>query len=109
MSDFGLGISIGLGVASLLAAFWAIRISLKGNSLLLTLAKSIQTMEVRNKRRKNVVSETTKLREIALKEQSEQRKAVELELKKQQQDWRKKKDVAKLIKWFIDNLEDDDE
>ena len=111
MTDFGFDITIFISIASLIVAIWAIRISLKGNSLLVTLTKSIQTMEARNKRKnvkKGNVSEATKQRELQIKEQTEQRRSVELELKKQQQEWRKRKDVAKLIKWFLDNLGDEE-
>ncbi|MHB8552463.1 MAG: hypothetical protein ACYDAO_02605 [Thermoplasmataceae archaeon] len=101
-----------LSLSSLFLALWAIKIALKGNSLLMTLTKSIQEIESisRSKRAtKSVVSESTKQKELQLREQKEQRKALELELRKQQQDWKRKKDVTKLIGWFLERLESDDE
>ncbi|MEM0135320.1 MAG: hypothetical protein QXU18_08875 [Thermoplasmatales archaeon] len=64
---------------------------------------------IKNKNGDNNTAETTKQKEFRLKEQIEQRKALELELKKQQQEWRKKKDIAKLIKWFLDSIESDED
>ena len=96
-------------IVSLVIALWAVKISLKGNSLLMTMTKSIQAIESKSraKRGDNKVSESTKQREIRLKEQAEQRKTLELELKQKQQEWKKKKDVANLIRWFLDRLEND--
>ena len=105
-------LTLSISIISLGVALWAVKISLKGNSLLVTLTKSIQSIESRNRARKsgtNKVSEITKQKEIQLKEQAEQRKALELELKRQQQEWKKKKDVAKLIGWFLDRLESDED
>ena len=101
-----------LSIISLAMTLWAIRFSLKGNALLLVLTKSIQTIETRSRAKRNGSSktlETTKQKEIQLKEQTEQRKALELELKRQQQEWKKKKDVANLVKWFLDRLENDED
>ena len=96
-------------IVSLVIALWAVKISLKGNSLLMTMTKSIQAIESKSraKRRDDKASESTKQREIRLKEQAEQRKTLELELKQKQQEWKKKKDVANLIRWFLDRLEND--
>ena len=105
-------ITLSISIISLVVALWAVKISLKGNGLLLTLTKSIQTIESRSRTMRSVssrTSETTKQKENRLKEQAEQRKALELELKKQQQEWKRKKDVAKLIGWFLDRLESDDD
>lgn len=105
-------ITLVISVISLAIAVWAVKISLKGNSLLMTLTKSIQTIESRSRAKRsgnNKTSETTKQKEIRLKEQAESRKALELELKRQQQEWKKKKDVANLIKWFLDRIESDED
>lgn len=101
-----------LSIISLAMALWAVRLSLKGNALLLVLTKSIQTIETRscaNRTGSSKTLETTKQKEIQLKEQTEQRKALELESKRQQQEWKKKKDVANLVKWFLDRLENDED
>lgn len=103
---------LALSIISLAMTLWAIRLSLKGNALLLVLTKSIQTIETRSRAKRNGSSktlETTKQKEIQLKEQTEQRKALELELKRQQQEWKKKKDAANLVKWFSDRLENDED
>ena len=105
-------LTISISVFSLAVALWAVRISLKGNRLLMTLIKSIQAIESRSHAKRsgsNRTLETTKQKEIHLKEQAEQRKALELELRRQQQEWRKKKDIAKLIKWFLDSIESDED
>ena len=105
-------ITLVISIISLVVALLAVKISLKGNSLLMTLTKSIQAIESRSRTRRggsSKTSETTKQKEIQLKEQAEQRKALELELKRQQQEWKKKKDVAKLIGWFLDRLESDED
>ncbi len=111
MGYFEFVVTVGISVISLGVALWAIRVSLKGNSLLMTLTKSIQAFQVNQRRnlKQNAASETAKQMEIRLKEQAEQRKGIELELKKQQQDWKRKKDVPKLIGWFFDNLERSDD
>lgn len=105
-------ITLVVSIISLAVAIWAIKISLKGNSLLMTLTKYIQATESKSRAKKsgsNNIAETTKQKEIQIKERAEQRKALELELKKQQQEWKRKKDVAKLIGWFLDRLESDDD
>ena len=105
-------LTIMISIISLIVAVWAIKISLMGNSLLMTLTKSIQAIETKSRSKKipkNAISESSKQKELQLKEQREQRKALELELKKQQQEWKRKKDVAKLIGWFLDRLENDEE
>ena len=78
----------------------------------MAIAKSIQELsrKPRNeKKSKTQVNEPVKLRELRLKEQRENRKALELELRKRQQDWKRKKDVVNLIGWFLDRLENDDD
>ncbi len=112
MSFFEFASTLVLSVVSLVVAIWAVKLALKGNHLLITLTESLQAIEKSNRRRKvpkNVILETTKQKELNLKEQKESREALELELRKQQQEWKRKKDVAKLIGWFLDRLESDDE
>ena len=104
--------TITISIISLVIAVWAVKISLKGNGLLMTLTKSIQTIESRGRVKRsgnNKEAKTTKEKEIQLKEQTEQRRALELELKRQQQEWKKKKDVANLIKWFLDRIENEED
>ena len=77
-------ITLVISVISLAVAIWAVKISLKGNGLLMTLTRSVQMIDTRNrvKRGGTKTSETTKHKEIQLKEQAEQRKVLELEPKK---------------------------
>jgi hypothetical protein len=43
-----------------------------------------------------------------IQERREERKRLELEFKREQEHWRRQKDVAKAIGWFIDRLSDDE-
>jgi len=112
MAVFEFAGTLTLSVASLAVAIWAVRLASKGNSLLMTLTKSIQAIETKNRKgkgQKGAVQETTKQKELRLREQKEQRKTLELELREKQREWKRKKDVAGLIKWFLNTLESDED
>ena len=112
MTSIEFVITLAISIISIIVALFAIFITLKGNRLLMAIAKSIQELsrKPRNgKKSKTQVNEPVKLKELMLKEQKEKRKALELELRKRQQDWKRKKDVVNLIGWFLDRLENDDD
>lgn len=74
----------------------------------MSLTQSIQLLATKSKKGGRE-SEQLKKRRIEIDEQKEQRKRLEADLKRQQQDWKKKKDVAKAIKWILESLESEDE
>lgn len=104
--DFG--VSVGISVISLILSTWAIRATLKGNKLLMSLTQSIQLLATKSKKGSREPDQLKK-RRIEIDEQKEQRKRLETDLKRQQHDWKKKKDVAKAIKWILESLESEDE
>lgn len=101
-------LSVGVSVSSFVLSVWAIKATLKGNKLLMSLTQSIQLLATKSKKGSRE-SEQLKKRRIEIDEQKEQRKRLEADLKRQQQDWKKKKDVAKAIKWILESLESEDE
>ena len=112
MTSIEFVVTLAISIMSIIVALFAFLITLKGNRLLMAIAKSIQELgreSGNEKKSKTQVNEPVKLRELRLKEQRENRKALELELRKRQQDWKRKKDVVNLIGWFLDRLENDDD
>ncbi len=69
----------------------------------MSLTQSIQLLSTKGKKG-NRESDQLKKRRIEIDEQKEQRKRLEADLKRQQQAWKKKKDVAKAIKWILESL-----
>ena len=85
-------------------SWWEAR---RHSELLQSMAKSLAY--IAKTRRSPSKGASTTLSSLALKQQTEERRRLKLELEREKESWRRQKDVAKAIGWIVDRLGEDDE
>ncbi len=100
-------VSLSVAVAAIVIAllsWWEAR---RHSELLQSMAKSLAYIaRTRRSSRKPVLATSPAL---SIQQRAEERRRLKLELEREKEQWRRKKDIAKAIGWIVDRLGEDEE